>query len=355
METSWLYSWNHSKIVAVDSRTSIVGGHNLWTAVYDADDAMSDVTMRLQGPAAESAHVFADELWDFACEYGDDWWQSTFYVDLARGPGIGDGCPDVHTTAPGAAPGGADVLALGGLGFGMDVPGGTAGGLPPANDSDAACSGWFTDYVNNDAAYSVANPEEEGLRALIASANSDVFIAQQDLMGICAPPVTNSRYDARLFDVLADKLIEGVAVQIVLSTPGAKQGSPKMPYSNSSDLREVTDVLLRKVQARAGVGSTEAEAIVCGSLQLAPMRIAAGTDTWPNGNAIGNHSKVVAVDGEAFYVGSKNLYPATLQDFGYVVEDATAAAVFESDYRQPAWTHSSSAAIVDFETGACDL
>src|SRR6185295_10001881 len=28
------FTWNHSKIVAVDGRTAWVGGHNLWTADY---------------------------------------------------------------------------------------------------------------------------------------------------------------------------------------------------------------------------------------------------------------------------------------------------------------------------------
>lgn len=31
VETSWLYSWNQAKIIAVDGNTAIVGGHNLWT------------------------------------------------------------------------------------------------------------------------------------------------------------------------------------------------------------------------------------------------------------------------------------------------------------------------------------
>ncbi|MEM7155117.1 MAG: phospholipase [Myxococcota bacterium] len=356
VETSWLYSWNHSKIIAVDSRTAIVGGHNLWTASYgEVTDPVNDMTMRLAGPAADSAHLFADELWGFACDNGDSWWQSTFYVDLARSDAMGSACPRTHSTTEVAPVGTAQVMALGGLGFGMDVPGGYGPGLPAADDDHAACSGWFDDYVNDDTGYSVANPEEEGLRALVASAERSVFLSQQDLIAPCAPPFANSKYDARLFDVLADKLIDGVAVQIILTSPGAKQGSLNMPYSNAGSLTEVSDILVRKVAERAGVSTFEAETLVCGSLQLAPIRIEDGVDAWDNGHAPANHAKVVSVDGEAFYIGSKNLYPATLQDFGYVVEDEAAASQFEASYRAPMWQNSSFAATVDFETGVCQL
>ena len=362
VESSWLYSWNHSKIIAVDGKTVIVGGHNLWTAAYgDVENPISDVSMRLVGPAAESAHKFADRLWDFADRWS--WWRwgkrlhaRFFYTEIVKGNGFRwwESCPVTHEVSSIESDGSAEVLALGGFGFGMDVPGGTEGGLEPANDPKAACSRMFVDYVNNDAAYSVANPAEEGLRALIDSATENVFISQQDLIGICAAPIANTRYDARLFDVLADKLIEGIAVQIVLSSPGAKQGS-LAPYSNMKEMTEITDILLRKIEARADVDRKNAEAIICSNLQLAPIRIAQDMDTWENGSGIGNHAKVISVDNEAFYIGSKNLYPATLQDYGFIVEDRVSALELKSEYQDTIWFYSKEAAAVDYEQGVCNL
>lgn len=355
VETSWLYSWNHSKIIAVDSRTSIVGGHNLWEGAYgDVANPISDVSMRLIGPAAESAHAFADLLWDFACTWSSGIVNDTFYVDIERTPAMGNACPKTHSTFSNASAGSATVMALGGLGFGMDVPGGDSGGLSKANDSSAACSWLFKDYYNNDKSYTVANPEEEGLRTLIRSAQSSVFISQQDLIAPCVAPIANAYYDARLFDVLADKLLQGVKVQIVTSTPGAKQ-SALAPYSNMKEMSEITDVLVRKVKSRGNLSSSNAKAKICQNLQLAPLRIASGVGTWSNGNSIGNHAKVIAVDEAAFYVGSKNLYPATLQDFGYIVEDVDAAKTFYEDYQAPMWFNSQSAAVVDYNQGICNL
>lgn len=355
VETSWLYSWNHSKIIAVDSKTAIVGGHNLWEGAYgDVPNPISDVSMRLVGPASESAHVFADLLWDFACTWSTGIVNDTFYVDIERTPSMGDACPKTHTTVNTVSQGQTSVMALGGLGFGMNVPGGDSGGLAKANDSSADCTWLFKDYYNNDASYTVANPEIEGLRTLIRSAKKSVFISQQDLIAPCVAPVANAYYDARLFDVLADKLLQNVSVQIVTSTPGAKQ-SILAPYSNMKNMSEITDILLRKVKSRGNLSDSNAKAKICQHLQLAPLRIASGVGTWDNGNSIGNHAKVIAVDHEAFYVGSKNLYPATLQDFGYIVEDVDAAKTFYDEYQTPLWFNSQSAAVVDYNQGICHL
>ena len=355
VETYWLYSWNHSKIIAVDSKTAIVGGHNLWEGAYGGTtNPISDVSMRLSGPAAESAHKFADELWNFACTWGDSWWNSTFYVDLVRADSMGNACPSKHTTVPAQTSDGVEVMALGGLGYGMDVPGGTNGGLEPANDSYAACSRWYKDYYNNDAAYSVANPEEEGLRALIASANDNIFLSQQDLLAPCVAPISNARYDARLFNILADKLVAEVPVRIMVSTPGAGQGL-LAPYSNMKKMTDISDILIRKIKNRANVSEDRAKEIACNSLQLASIRIEEGVDEWGTGDKVGNHSKVISVDDAAFYVGSKNLYPTTLQDFGFIVEDAEAAAAFTRDYKDRSWANSKLTATVDFEAGVCNL
>jgi hypothetical protein len=354
VETSWLYSWNHSKIIAVDGKTSIVGGHNLWESAYgQVANPISDLTMRLEGPASRSAQNFADLLWGFSCRWGDGVVNSTFYVDLVSTAAV-SACPATFSAPESIGFGSVEVLALGGLGFGMETPGGNSNGLPSADDSKADCSWIFTDYVNENEAYTVANPEEAGLRALIASAKTSVFISQQDLIAPCAPPFANSYYDARLFDVLADQLEQNIKVKIVVSSPGATQGLVA-PYSNMKNMSEITDVLVRKIKSRAGLSTSQAKAKVCANLQLAPLNIASGVVAWENGNKIGNHAKTVAVDDAAFYIGSKNLYPATLQDFGYIVEDEKAALEYKIHYALPLWANSKGSAAVDFETGICTL
>ena len=58
-----------------------------------------------------------------------------------------------------------------------------------------------------------------------------------------------------------------------------------------------------------------------------------------------NHAKFWMVDDRAFHVGSDNLYPHNLQEFGYVIESATLACEQLAGYWQPLWTYSGRVAI----------
>src|SRR5262249_4749605 len=65
------FSWNNAKIVAVDGRIAVVGGHNLWTQDYLIDDPVHDLSMQVSGGAARDAHRFADALWGYVCSHDD--------------------------------------------------------------------------------------------------------------------------------------------------------------------------------------------------------------------------------------------------------------------------------------------
>ncbi|MBC7658550.1 MAG: hypothetical protein H7249_02490 [Chitinophagaceae bacterium] len=54
----------------------------------------------------------------------------------------------------------------------------------------------------------------------------------------------------------------------------------------------------------------------------------------------GVHAKFVMVDDAAFYIGSHNLYPANLQEFGNIVSNAEAAAEIKAEFYDKVWTES---------------
>jgi len=295
----------------------------------------------------------SDLLWQFTCAN-----IGTIHVDLARSSGIGTSeCPSAFEAAKPSPRGTASVLAMGDLAFGMHSLDGVSGAVPPANDAQASCSTWHTDYINNDAQYSVDNPELEGLRLLVESAQSSVFIAQQDVLfepcNIASSVAVNSHYDARLFNIIADKLLAAVPVTMVFSTP--KDDGNTDGYSIMQNLQEVSDVVLRKVKGRGKLEDSAAQAIVCKHLKLASVRIADDMPKWADGFAIGQHAKMIAVDDAAFYIGSKNLYPTQLQDFGFVIEDENAAAVLKRDFYDKLWRHSQQAASINSDSGVCKL
>jgi phosphatidylserine/phosphatidylglycerophosphate/cardiolipin synthase-like enzyme len=83
------------------------------------------------------------------------------------------------------------------------------------------------------------------------------------------------------------------------------------------------------------------------NLQLAPLRLS-NDPTWPDGHKYRLHTKVVSVDDKAFYVGSRNAYPDTTQDHGFIIEDAAAAQQLNVNFLDKMWEYSKAAAIYDW-------
>ncbi|MFB7666991.1 phospholipase [Kitasatospora sp. NPDC056138] len=344
------FSWNHSKLLVVDGRSVVTGGINGWKDDYiDTTHPVSDVDLALTGPAAGSAGRYLDTLWTWTC-------RNTGVLSAAWfASSNGAACmPTMEQDRnPSAAPatGNTPVIAVGGLGVGIRDkdplstyrPAPTAGG-------DTTCGPInLHDNTNGDRDYETVNPEENALRALVASADSHVEISQQDVNGTC-PPLP--RYDVRLYDTLAAKLAAGVKVRIVVSDPANRGAVGSGGYSQIKSLSEISDTLLARLGKLNGGSAQAAKTTMCQNLQLASFRAAPGT-TWADGKPFALHHKLVSVDGSAFYIGSKNLYPAWLQDFGYIVEDPTAAAQLDAQLLSPEWKFSQDAATVDYARGLC--
>ncbi|MFF2350535.1 phospholipase [Kitasatospora sp. NPDC058115] len=343
------FSWNHSKLLVVDGRTVMSGGINGWKGDYlDTAHPVSDVDLALAGPAATSAARYLDTLWEWTCArtgvFDNAWFASS----------DGSACrpsAERELNPPAPAAGTVPVIAVGGLGVGIkDADPGSAyrpGSVPGA--ADARCSALaLHDNTNADRDYETVNPEENALRALVGSARRHVEISQQDLNATC-PPL--ARYDARLYDTLAAKLADGVKVRIVVSDPANRGAIGSGGYSQIKSLAEIGDLLKARLTALTGDGG-RAGAALCGNLQLATFR-AAPAATWADGHPYALHHKLVAVDDEAFYIGSKNLYPAWLQDYGHLVEDRGAAAQLDRELLGPEWQYSRATATVDWTTGLC--
>jgi phosphatidylserine/phosphatidylglycerophosphate/cardiolipin synthase-like enzyme len=308
------YSWNHSKIIAVDGAAALVGGHNLWAKDYLQDEPVSDLSMRVQGPAAASASRFVDRLWEYVCSNLD----KKDSIALASSTG---GCP-----APAALPsrpgrGGLPVLAVGRLGAGIT-----------------------RDF---------ANQSELARDLMLGAARHEIRIAQQDLgFGLGR---ADTLFPDSTIDRLVDFLREGRGdIYIVLSNLGAR-GKSGSTYSNDVSLMTLARHLRQEVQRRFEArdpasryeirrGPDPVNALLCDHLHLAPFRFGPD-DSWPGGVPLATHAKLWMVDGRVFYIGSDNMYPVNLQEFGYVVDDARAAQELGDTYWAPLWQWSSRAAV----------
>ncbi|MDH6579890.1 phospholipase D-like domain-containing protein [Kitasatospora sp. MAP5-34] len=343
------FSWNHSKLLVVDGRSVITGGINDWKDDYlDTAHPVSDVDLALTGPAASSAGAYLDTLWTWTCRHTGVF--SAAWFASSNGAACTPQLEQEQNPAPAAPTGDVPVIAVGGLGVGIESADPTSTYQPaPATASDTACGPIaLHDNTNGDRDYLTVNPEESALRALVAGAGSHIEISQQDVNGAC-PPLP--RYDVRLYDLLAAKLAAGVKVRIVVSDPANRGLVGSAGYSNMKSLTEISKTLVDRLATITGDAS-RAKTAMCQNLQLASFR-AAPDAKWADGHAYPLHTKVVSVDSSTFYIGSKNLYPAWLQDFGYLVESPAGAAQLDANLLTPEWQYSRATATVDYAQGTC--
>ncbi len=329
-------AWNHAKIVAVDGRTAITGGQNLWAEAYESASPVADLSVRVVGPAAGSAHDFLDELWtDKACP------DSRTAKNWPATP-----CPREHRERSGGQRGTVDVLSVASMGTGIvDNTLTDPGAAYPSPLT--RCRGMY----RYDETMVRMNPELIALWSLIESADRRIDISAQQLSAALGPcneidnPIVGPSHpiDNRLFDLLAQKMRAGVKVRIIVT--GAGTGSAGYGGSTDPRLPEITSSLRSRVN----------DTTLCENLELAPLRHKANVATWPNGTPPRNHTKLISVDNEAFYVGSRNLYPANLQEHGFIIEDSGASATLTREYLDPAWQASRPDAVVDHSQGRCRL
>jgi phosphatidylserine/phosphatidylglycerophosphate/cardiolipin synthase-like enzyme len=314
------FSWPHAKFIAVDGNEALVGGHNLWSEDYLVDRPVHDLSMRVRGPAAASASRFADRLWEFVCSN----LARKPAVQLATFPGAADAaCPATLAPPPSTAASsdGLPILAVGRLGAGITK-----------------------DF---------ANQSELARDLAFGAAQHTIRMSQQDIGFIFG------RSDALFPESTIDRLLDFMEqrnghVYIVLSNRGAS-GNSGLSYSNDVSFtalaRHLRDSVQRRLDARDPAARYEVRkgpdpinALLCTHVHLAPLRF--GPDaSWPHGSAIGNHAKLWMVDDRIFYIGSDNVYPVNLQEFGYIVDDRRAAREVLDAYWNPLWQWSQRAAL----------
>ena len=317
------FSWPHAKFIAIDGREALVGGHNLWSADYLVDNPVHDLSMLVRGPAAASPSRFADRLWQFVCANLDKK-PSVQLASFASGQSMASGaCPAslAPPVAPRAATGGLPILAVGRLGAGIT-----------------------TDF---------ANQSELARDLVFGAARHTIRVSQQDI------GFKIGRSDAIFPESTLDRLIDFIEqrdgqVYIVLSNTGSTGNSGSTYYNDVSlraFARHLRDMVQKRVDARdpkeryeIRKGPDPINALLCSHVHLAPLRF--GPDaTWPGGMTIANHAKLWMVDDRVFYIGSDNLYPVNLQEFGYIVDDRKAAAELLDAYWNPLWQWSQRAAV----------
>lgn len=327
-------SWNHSKIVAADGKLAIVGGHNLWDAHYLQKNLVHDISMKLRGPAAVDAHFFAEEQWKYTCST-----MNTVYCTTGS------------------------VCAYGyvaGLTINQCPPALVAAQLSPDKPGDTRVIGMGRlAYVDRN---NLSNTSDLAFLTMIGAARTSVKISQQDIGPPAVPllGIPAGSWPDALFAQLGAAVVRGVDVYLVVSNKDSVAGGLTATYAGYSNGWTADDVALKLrdyVERNPPPGAPTGAALrelLCKKVHIAPLRFSS-EDAFPDGVPFPNHAKFVMVDDQAFYIGSQNQYDAGLTEFGYLVDDARAAAVVVADYYAPLWLQSSRKAVTGSEAATCVL
>jgi phosphatidylserine/phosphatidylglycerophosphate/cardiolipin synthase-like enzyme len=307
-------SWNHAKMVTVDGRAALVGGHNMTTDDYQLKDPVSDLSMRLTGPAAAAAHRFANELWDVACKRG-----ALHGLGLSTFPD-GQNCPGPIEPSRDTGNGGTTVIAAGRLGAVAD------------NASDAA------------------------LLAMVDAAKTRIVMSQQDILGGRLKPTSLAAEPPPkpLLERLAAAIGRGVDVYLIISNVdgGFFTTSYSHGWTAAETAKGMADVM--KAKTDAFPRGSDIVTTLCEKLHVSSLRLS-DLDKWPDGKVFANHAKFLMIDTQAFYVGSQNLYSSDLAEFGFIVDSAKAAQVANDTYWSPIWSNAKRIAASGYEASACAL
>lgn len=316
-----LDSWNHAKIIAVDGKTLITGGHNMWTDHYLTTAPVHDLSMRMQGTIADDAHYFINELWDTTCEN----YYFSGSTNRAVFPSWRSDCPERWDGAMAElTQTGARVISVARLG---------ALGLDPA---------------------------DKAMLAMIRAAQTSIKLSLQDIGPVqIGAGIALSGWPVEVVEELARAVIRGVDIYLVLSASGSIPGGlngASANYGNGWAPVDVTTKIGEWLTEHLHLipGGKNVRNLLCDQFHSGSLRFSSDS-TWPADARIGNHAKFFIVDDVAFYLGSQNFYPSNLAEHGLIVDDANTTSQILADYWNPLWEHSGATSVSGFQIENCDL
>lgn len=326
-------TWNHSKIIAVDGKKAIVGGENLWTDNYLGPEPVHDLNVMVEGDTVFYLHQFVDVIWKEVCGYTSASWQAKLWTG---GTSIYDGCLATSLTEVPGSDGTIGILGAGRFG-GSDI---------------------------------TNNPADLAMYTCMTNAQETIYLSQQDIIQKHGPVKV---YWNEGMEALANALVRGVKVYIVISNDDAKAssgtseiskvnmptpdmeellGSDGTPYSVAT-LKSTADAIKSFVEDVPGAPTGAAlDKLLCENLNLASLRFGP-SDEWPNGFEFANHAKFMMVDESIFSVSSMNFYPADLIEYGMFFSDPDMIQNIKENYWDQLWKYSSRTAISGEAATSC--
>jgi hypothetical protein len=354
-------SWTHAKVFSIDGITAIAGGQNYWNDYIPRQGHIPphDVSMQINGAGSTAAHQFANTLWNYVANQANT---GDLYIKSWQlgAPTFGTDLPptfDANMYPPPAQPESIPVLAVGNLG--MWLPGeldslknealsvltNPKKQVSPKNTYQNVMNAYnglidfpFSAFAENSSKATQASTTARHILLKEVAQNGHLRISQQkiadtDLVGT---PVYNDKggvpWPGQFMEAIVSALKDkNATVDIIVSFRDSGSYTPIGGYSDDMGAIALRGVIVDLLGRALNNNIEQANALADKLLTVKTTDI---TDQ-PSNNA--NHAKIWIVDDKVFYVGSDNIYPAYLQEFGYIIGSSEKTQEFIQNYWNPMW------------------
>lgn len=328
------FSWNHSKIIAVDGEHLLTGGHNLWDDHYLKTDPVHDISIEMRGKVAHDGHMFANKMWEFIKKTDKGlsvtkWFPDWVPLPKHRRVGVSQWPKRLSDYPPAYVP-------L--LNPSMELPG---------REVPVLSMGRYGALHKVEAQ---ANPSDSAISAMIDSAKRIIKLSLQDFGPLCLPGIPGPTsipggvWPKEYLKALALGIYDrDLDVEVVLSNANSVPGklSPATAnYGNGWSTIDVGCEIIRAIKEHVeDIEEDRLLEMVRKNLRITMLRTSSET-AWEDGEFKGNHAKFFIIDDRAFYIGSQNLYIANLAEWGLLIDDEEETAKVLEGYWNPMWEHS---------------
>ena len=307
-----------------------MGGHNLWSDIYLKKDPVHDISLEMEGAAANDAHLYANAQWR--------------WIEKKQGTFLGQILENVPDFLPLAAK--SRVII-------SEYPKGVASEfapyyetMVPEKEEDSPEGAVKTISVGRQGnLVKDDRPADDAFIAMIDSAQKIIHMSLQDLgpVSVAGLPLPGTGWPKNYFDAMARAIWRGVDIEIILSNEKARSG-----YSNGWSAHDVASEIIKRVQkAHPEATDTQLRQIVEDNLRISFLRHKNG-NKYNGGDEVANHAKYFIVDDICSYTGSQNLYVCDLAEWGVIIDDAAITKQMLDDFWIPAWKAS-------FYPGDCEV
>ncbi len=288
------FSWNHSKIVAVDGRLLLTGGHNLFKAYLDFHNPVHDISLEFPGDIALIAHLFCDYLWNFAY-----WAPEPGFLSLKYGEIASNSNTKVFRSFSFEN---ADKLTSK-LGQKIDKSiakeeHGSERVIAVSRLANMFRFGWHQHYNVSD----LAKIE------MIKSATNAIYISQQAIY----PIIFDNEFNKAVIEELLRAMLRGVEVFVLKSSDKPEISGGIDEYNSGKNRRDTFKYLYKSGSA---ITSDKTELLTRLFRYFLLLNTANGRSEVPN------HAKVLIVDTKASSVGSHNLYDMSHAEFEIILRN----------------------------------